>query len=305
MAKRALGKGLSALIGDAVSPQTASASRSTPSAPPMLGDREAVMLPVEGIEANPHQPRKVMDANALEELAASIRANGVLQPILVRKVGAGYELVAGERRLRASKIAGRAEIPALVCTLEESEALKLALLENIQRENLNAIEEAEAYREIMEHYGATHQELADLLGKNRSTVTNTLRLLGLARDIQDLVAAGDLSMGHARALLAIEDPAVRQEMATKAVKQAWPVRTLEREVQSFHGAGRRRTKPRRTEDFDPNAAALREFERRLEQHLGSPVTLKRQGKKGRLEIAFFSDDELLRLVERMGADPRL
>lgn len=308
MAKRALGKGLSALIGESVAPQRSNAGGGdpAPAAAPMLGDREAVMLPVGVIEANPHQPRKVMDTNALEELAQSIRANGVLQPILVRKVGTGFELVAGERRLRASKIAGREDIPALVCTMEESESLKLALLENIQRENLNAIEEAEAYREIMEHYGATHQELADLLGKNRSTVTNTLRLLGLQRDIQDLVAGGDLSMGHARALLAVEDPGVRQELATKAVKQAWPVRALEREIQAFHGAGRKKApKPKAQDEFDANTAALREFERRLQQHLGSPVAVKRQGKKGRVEIAFFSDDEFLRVLERIGVDPQL
>lgn len=273
----------------------------------MLGDREAVMLPVERIEANPHQPRKSMDPNALEELAASIRVNGVLQPVLVRKVAGRFELVAGERRLRASKLAGQETIPALVCTMEESESLKLALLENIQREDLNAIEEAEAYREIMEHYGATHQELADMLGKNRSTITNTLRLLGLSTEIQSLVAQGGITMGHARALLAVDDLKVRLELAQKAERQGLPVRALEREVKAVNGAART-PRPRsvgRPDGFDPETAALREFQQRLERHLGSPVSVKRQGKKGRIEIEFFSDSDLIRVLEQIGVDAQL
>ncbi|NNM31887.1 MAG: ParB/RepB/Spo0J family partition protein [Gemmatimonadetes bacterium] len=301
MAKRALGKGLSALIGDAVAPQTSPGSVSGPA---MLGDREAVMMMVDQIAANPHQPRKVMDPEALEELAASIRSNGVIQPVLVRRIGDRFELVAGERRLRATKMAGLSEIPALVCTMEESESLKLALLENIQREDLNAIEEAEAYRAIMDHYGATHQELADMLGKNRSTVTNMLRLLGLEESLQEQVVAGVLTMGHARALLAVEDPQIRRDLAARIQKTGMAVRALEKEVQALQSPRKRRKKAAAA-GFDPATAALQEFQRRLEHHLGSPALIKRRGKQGRIEIEFFSDEDLTRVLQTIGVDVQL
>jgi ParB family chromosome partitioning protein len=307
MAKRALGKGLSALLGDSITPARAIPRTEAPTAPgpAMLGDREAVLLPLEGVRANPQQPRKVMNENTLQELAASIRQSGVLQPVLVRRVDDGYELVAGERRLRAARLAGLREIPALVCTLEESESLRVALLENIQREDLNAVEEAQAYRAIMERYGATQQELADMLGKNRSTVTNTLRLLTLEPSIQDMVTAGDLSMGHARALLAVEDSRERLSLARDAVRQGLPVRALERKAQRLvelrprvRGRGKRGAP-------DPEAAAVREFESRLQQKVGAPVRIRRRGKRGRIEIQFFSDLELEQILEAMGVSSQL
>jgi ParB family chromosome partitioning protein len=274
-------------------------------APTMLGDREAVLLSCERIQANPHQPRKNMDAAALEELAASIRQNGILQPVLVRKIEGGFELVAGERRLRAARMAGLPKIPALVCTMEEADSLKLALLENIQRENLNAIEEAEAYKAIMETYGATHQEVADMLGKNRTTVTNTLRLLNLESSLQMMVGEGTLSMGHARALLSIGDSTLRLRLARQTVRHGLSVREVEKRAAAKNGkkapgAGGERQTPR-----DPDATALREFEDRLRRHLGSPVQIRRSGKKGRVEIAFYSDEELERILETIGVSPQL
>jgi ParB family chromosome partitioning protein len=270
----------------------------------MLGDREAVLLPLDELRANPNQPRKVMDENTLEELATSIKANGVLQPVLVRKLKDGFELVAGERRLRAARLAGLHEIPALVCSMEEQESLKIALLENIQREDLNAIEEAEAYRAIMDRYGATHQELAEMLGKNRSTVTNTLRLLSLEAEIQGMVAAGDLSMGHARALLAVDTPKRRVALARETVKQGLPVRALERKVQDLIEPAR--VKPaRKRPTHDPETAAVREFEVRLQQRLGAPVKIQRRGERGRLEIQFFSNQELERILEAIGVSSQL
>ena len=317
MAKRALGRGLSALLGEnAALPNAAGAKAGTSdgipveSTPPAnrLGDREAVLLSVDAIQANPHQPRKVMDEDALRELSASIRENGVIQPVLVRRMpDSSFELVAGERRLRASRMAGRAEIPALVCSMEEQESLKIALLENIQREDLNAIEEAEAYRSIMDELGATHQEVADMLGKNRSTVSNMLRLLSLEASIRDLLSGGELSMGHARALLAVEDPVQRLRLGRQVSRDGLSVRVLEKKIQGLTGGSKKKPtkKPQTDPSSDPDAAALRAFEERLREHLGAPATLRRQGEKGRLEIQFFSDEDLMRVLERVGIDTQL
>lgn len=307
MSKRALGRGLSALLPGASDGVDRSATRGLPASagPAMLGTREARMVPLAGLRANPHQPRKSMTDEGLEELASSIRANGVLQPILVRHATEGLEIVAGERRVRAARLAGLEEIPALVCSLEESESMKVALLENIQRENLNAIEEAEAYQAIMEHYGATHQELADLLGKNRSTVTNMLRLLQLEISIRQLVEDGSISMGHARALLSVENPKLRMALARATQKEGMSVRALEKKVQLLQeGAQKAKTEPE-SPPRDPDASAVREFETRLFHRLGSPCSIRRRGKKGRIEIEFFSDEELERILEAMGISSQL
>ncbi|HKI83916.1 MAG TPA: ParB/RepB/Spo0J family partition protein, partial [Candidatus Krumholzibacteria bacterium] len=222
MAKRVLGKGLSALIGNSVAP--AAAQRLEKATPAWLGERQASMLPLEDLRPNPHQPRHHMDESALEELSESIRQNGVLQPVLVRRTAEGFELVAGERRLRAAARAGLREIPALVCSLEETESMKLALLENIQREDLSPLEEAEAYREIMRALDASHQELASVLGKSRSTISNMLRLLQLEPAIHELMDAGQLTMGHARALLSVEDSQARVRLARHTAQKGLSVR---------------------------------------------------------------------------------
>jgi ParB family chromosome partitioning protein len=272
-------------------------------APTALGDREATLLPVERIQANPNQPRKSIDEEALRELSASIRTHGVIQPILVRRIGGGYELIAGERRLRATRMAGLNEIPALICSVEEAESLKLALLENIQREDLNPIEEAEAYRAIMDRYGATHQEVADMLGKNRSTVTNIVRLLGLEASIRELVRGGNISMGHAGCLLGVDDPAIRLRLARRVARDELSVRALEAKVQLL--SGERKPRKATATARDPDAAALREFEQRLQHHLGSPARIVRKGQRGRIEVLFYSDEELERVLEQMGISSQL
>lgn len=313
MTKRALGKGLSALLGEspgATRPRESrhstdgSAREEAESSAPLLDGREAVMVDVAGLAPNPHQPRKSIDDNSLQGLSESIRQNGVLQPVLVRRRNDRYELVAGERRLRAAKLAGLDEIPALVCTMEEAESMKVALLENIQRENLNAIEEAEAYRAIMEHYGATHQELAAMLGRSRSAVSNLLRLLNLETSIQNQVVEGTLTMGHARALLGVEDGPTRLRLAREVEKNGLSVRALEERVQGNGGSAPHRRR-RKAEKPDPEAAAIREFETRLQHHLGSPSRIRRRGEKGRIEIEFYSNEELERVLESMGIDPQL
>jgi ParB family chromosome partitioning protein len=305
MAKRVLGKGLSALIGNSVAPVVA--PRLEPAAPAWLGDRQATMLSLEALRPNPHQPRHQMDETALEELSDSIRQNGVLQPILVRRTAEGFELVAGERRLRAAARAGLGEIPALVCSMEETESMKLALLENIQREDLSALEEAEAYRAIMQALDASHQELATMLGKSRSTVSNMLRLLQLEPPIHELMEAGLLTMGHARALLSVEDSRARVRLARHTAQKGLSVRALEREARrlislSSTASSRRRRRGRRDE---PQNAAVRALEERLRHHLGTAARIHRRGEKGRLEIPFFSDAELEGILERMGVETQL
>ena len=303
MAKRALGKGLSALLGDAIAPGSAPVAEATKE--PMLGGRKALMLSIDSLAANPRQPRRVMDEEALGELAASIRENGVLQPVLAREVGEGFELIAGERRLRATRLAGLTEIPALICSVEEAESMKLALLENIQREDLNAVEEAEAYQAILETYGATHEELARMLGKNRSTVTNTLRLLSLDSQIQQMIETGELTMGHARALLGIDDQEARLRLARYTVQKGLSVRALEHETRrivTLPGASRPKKKSR---PVDSDGVAIREFEDRLRHHLGAPVKISRRAQKGKIEIQFFSNEELEGILERMGVSSQL
>lgn len=306
MSRRALGKGLGALLGDGA----VEAARKKPLSnedghtPSRLGDRETVMLPLTGLKPNPHQPRKSIPEDGIDDLAASIRQNGVLQPILVRRVERGFEIVAGERRARAARKAGHERIPALICSFEEAESMKVALLENIQREDLNALEEAEAYQAVMEHYGASHQELAELLGKKRSTVTNSLRLLRLEATIQQQVIDGTLSMGHARTLLGVDDAKTRMRLAREASREGWSVRQLERQVQEIAASEAPRPKKKR-KIADPEAAALREFESRLFLHLGSPSAIQRRGRKGSIRVDFFSNEELERILEAMGISSQL
>jgi ParB family chromosome partitioning protein len=299
-----LGKGLGALLGEgaaAVQPQKADSADQ----PVRLGDREAMMLPVEGLIANPHQPRKSFSEDGLEELAASIRENGILQPILVRRVDNDYQIVAGERRVRAARMAEVDEIPALVCTLAESESMRVALLENIQRENLDPIEEAEAYKAIMDQYGASHGELAAMLGKSRPQVSNMLRLLRLEATIRDLVQSGVLTMGHARSLLGVEDSALRLRLAREVERKGWSVRHLEHEVLRLTTEDETKPRKHRKVTEDPEAPALREYESRMFEQLGSRCTIRRRGQRGAIRIEFYSNEELERVLEAMGISSQL
>jgi len=301
--RRALGKGLGALLGEgaaAVRPELTSAAPATV----RLGDREAIMVEVEGLAANPNQPRKTFNDEGLAELASSIRENGVLQPILVRRVGAELEIVAGERRVRAARLAGIAEVPALVCSLAEAESMRIALLENIQREDLDPIEEAEAYKAIMEHYGASHGELAAMLGKSRPGVSNMLRLLRLETTIRELVQSQVLTMGHARALLGVEDSTLRLRLAREVERNGWSVRHLESEVLRLTTKDEKAPR-RKTRTKDPEAPALREYEGRMFEHLGSKCEIKRRGERGSIRIEFYSNEELERVLEAMGISPQL
>ncbi len=277
MKKRVLGRGLEALIPE------------VQGAEPATSD-----IDIDRIALNPQQPRLQMDEARLEGLAASIRENGVLQPVLVRPKGDGFQLVAGERRVAAAQRAGLLKIPAVVRRIPDERLLELALVENIQREQLNPIEEAQAYQRLAEELAMTQEELAARLGKERSTVANALRLLKLPRAVKELVAAGQLSAGHARALLAADLPATDiSKAAALMVQQGWSVRDAERWAQS------QPRKAKAARPRDPNEAAA---EDRLRTFMGTKVEIRKGGKPdapGHIRIYFYSEEDLVRIYSML------
>jgi ParB family chromosome partitioning protein len=278
--KRALGRGLSALIPGA-------------SAVPLTGDPGpgVLRLPLERIARDVRQPRKSFEPEALRALADSIQAQGVIQPVLVRRDGAGFQLIAGERRWRAAQIAGLHEIPAIVREVTESEAFALALVENLQRADLNPIEEADGYLRLVDEFGLTQEEVSLRVGKERSTVANALRLLGLPEAVKELLRTGALSMGHARALLGASE-AERMGLAARVATAGLSVRETERLVQ---GLRKRAAKPARTRKPSASAAA-RALVEELQRALGTKVHLEDRGGRGTLGIDFFSYEDLERIV---------
>jgi ParB family chromosome partitioning protein len=252
-------------------------------------------VPVERIRPNPYQPRTQFDAEALKELADSIRENGLLQPLLVRDAGQGeFELIAGERRFLAAKQAGLREVPVVVRTASKREMLQMALVENLQRQDLNGIEEAEAYQRLATEFGLTQEVIADRVGKSRVAVTNALRLLSLEEEYRDMVSRGTLTAGHARALLAVTDGSARRRLANDIVKQGLSVRQAEVRAQgqrpkSARPAARRRSHP-----------ALGEWEDRLRARFGTQVRIAGGIGRGRVEIHYFSEEDLERILELSG-----
>jgi ParB family chromosome partitioning protein len=297
--RKGLGKGLGALIGGgsslnrpAPSPSPAATSAPAPSGPAALSDG-AVLIEVDPSElrSNPKQPRHVFREEALQELSESIRRDGVQEPVLVRKVGEHYELISGERRVRASIMADKKLIPAVVRDVSDRDMLKLGIIENIQREDLNAMETAQAYQDLMDEFGWTQEQVSQEVGKKRATVANVLRLLNLPEPVQAMVADGSLSMGHARALLSIESLSAQINAARKIIAEGLSVRQAEKLATDQKSAG---TPPAPKPPKDPNVAQLEDD---LRRRLGTKVHLKTQdGGKGRIEIEYFSLDELDRLL---------
>ena len=276
MARKVLGQGLRALIPDDSKLREIKETNA--------GLR---LIPVEHIAVNPMQPRKRFDEDAIEELAESIRQQGILQPLVVRRSGNEYEIVVGERRFRAAVVAGLKEIPALVRdSLTDGEMLELALVENIQREDLDPIDEARAFRDLMERVQLTQQKLAERIGKSREAVANALRLLKLPRDIQERIAIGELSPGHGRALLSVSSDVRKHQLAAAVIKRGLSVRELERMVS-------RKKEKRGTPPRDPDVEAL---ELKLEEYLSARVRVHHSGSKGRVEIYFESLEELDRII---------
>ncbi len=278
--KRGLGRGLDALLGGA---NVATTQESTA----QLDERELQQLPLDVIQRGKYQPRRDIDPVTLEELANSIRSQGVMQPIVVRSIGSGrYEIIAGERRWRASQQAGLDKIPALVRDVSDEAAIAMALIENIQREDLNPIEEAVALQRLQQEFQLTQQQVADAVGKSRVTISNLLRLIALPEEIKTLLSHGDLEMGHARALLGL--PADQQvEGARHVVARGLTVRQTEALVRQWLNSSERTKEQPKS---DPDIVRL---EQRLAERLGSPVQIKHGEKgKGQLVIRYNSLDEL-------------
>jgi ParB family chromosome partitioning protein len=281
----ALGRGLSALI---------------PGGQPATREAAPSEVDLDLLSPNPYQPRVAFDDERLEELAQSIKANGVIQPVLVRRHGARYEIIAGERRWRAAQRAGLLKVPVVVRDVPDDKLLQVALIENIQRENLNPIDEATAYRRLIDEFQLTQEGLAAAVGKERSTVANFLRLLKLPQEVQAFVAAGSLSMGHARALLGLEQEADLVRTAKEVVQRGFSVRDTEVLVRHVTERLARGADPHQQTPADPPVDVhTRQAEERLRLSLGTRVRIKRKGKGGVIEIDFVSEDELQRLYEQL------
>jgi ParB family chromosome partitioning protein len=278
--RKNLGRGLSALI---------------PTRPTQSPEQSALhsgQVPIDLIDANRLQPRTIFQADRLAELADSIRANGIIQPIIVRRKGERYELIAGERRWRAAKQAGLSEVPVVVQDLADDRLLEVSLIENIQREDLNPMEVALAYDRLAQEHNLSHEEIGRRTGKDRVTITNMIRLLRLPPEVQLLVAEHRLNMGHARALLGLASPDVQQEVANKAAAQGLSVRQVERLVQSIN--------EKRDDDHAPDAPKqdpnVRAAADEMERVLGTKVRIvEKSAKRGRIEIDYFSPDDLDRI----------
>jgi ParB family chromosome partitioning protein len=287
MTRKVLGRGLGALI-----PQKPPEKPPQSAAGPPGG---LLQLDIEKIVPSPHQPRKEFAADKLDELSASISARGLIQPVIVRPLGDGrYELIAGERRWRAAGRAGLVKIPAVVRNAESAEAMELALIENIQRENLNPIETARAYQHIAEMFDFSHEEIAARVGKDRTSVTNLLRLLNLPLEIQGDVASGALTMGHARALLGLDGRDAQLAARTAVLAKGLSVRETELFVKRLSGP--RRKKPGTEQKYD---IYIKELENSIRSALSTKVSIRHRGKGGVIELHYYSVEELDRLVNHL------
>ncbi|MBR3749681.1 MAG: ParB/RepB/Spo0J family partition protein [Firmicutes bacterium] len=317
MAKKpgGLGRGLGSLFGEmdvdlsvldpaeiSIEPQTESKkpAKKSPKVKTKTEDagkepaETVVFVSLDDIRPNSAQPRKVFDQEALQDLAASIREHGVIQPVLLRPAKTGFELVAGERRWRAARLAGLKQIPAIVRELTDRQNMFYALIENMQREDLNSIEEARGMEEMMSAFGLNQEETAKTIGKSRSYVTNALRLLRLPQDVQDMVMDGRLSAGHARAIAGLEGEALQLEAAVKCVENGWSVR----QVESYTGEQKKPAKRRKSKLLGKNKDRdLAAVEQQVTEALGTKVRIRGTEKKGKLELEYYSRGELERLIE--------
>lgn len=302
-----LGRGLNALIKE----KPAAAAKSVPEPEPpsvdpaMETERGPVLIPVDQIHKSPWQPRRHFEPEALEDLVHSIRSHGVLQPLLVRPVRDGYQLIAGERRLRACQEADLQEVPVLLMDVSDKEAVELTLIENLQREDLNPIEEAEGYQSLANEFGMTQEQIAERVGKGRASVANSLRLLSLPDSVRTLLSEDQISVGHAKVLLGLSIPDEQALFARRVVKEGLSVRALERLVEA-HGKPPRRA---RTERSDIPASHLLQLSDQLHHTLGTSVRLLSSktlsnGKKvpGRIEIDYYSNEDLDRLLQCLGVE---
>ncbi|MGH7387401.1 MAG: ParB/RepB/Spo0J family partition protein [Candidatus Methylomirabilales bacterium] len=276
MGRQALGRGLEALI------------------PLTKGEPGIVEIPLAEIRPSPFQPRKRFDDKTLDELAASIRAQGILSPVIVRQIPGGYELVAGERRLRAAERAGLERIPAVVREMSNAGMLEVALIENVQREDLNPIEEAEVYRRLIEEFGLTQEEMAARVGRDRASIANTLRLLKLPHPIRDDLIEGAMSAGHGRALLGLEGRDFQLKAREAVIRRGLSVRATELLVKRLKSGPAAQDRSIRRK-----APGLAQAEEQLRRTLATKVRIIRRGQRGRIEVEFYSEDDLDRLIRKI------
>ena len=248
------------------------------------------------IKANPYQPRKTFDDDRLSDLAMSIQTHGVLQPIVLRQTVQGYYIVVGERRFRASQLAGLTEIPAIIKELSDSDMMELAIIENLQREDLNAIEEAESYQRLMNDLGLTQQKVAGRLGKSRPYIANMLRLLNLPKDISNQVKEGALSSAHGRTLLGIKDVTMMKKISQQAIRENWSVRYLEQVVNELQDGGQSK-KSKATTQIKP--IFIQKQERRLKEKFGSKVDISTSKNIGKITFEFKTEEEFKRLIQKL------
>ena len=292
--KKSLGRGLGSLIGGGVAKPVAPAAQAAPVAATAVAPGLLLQeLPLTAIVPNPRQPRRDFDDAQVKELADSIRSEGLMQPIVVRKVKDGYELIAGERRFRAFKLIGEKTITARILEASDASSAVLALIENLQRADLNAIDEALGFASLMRDFSLTQEAVAERLGKPRTSIANSVRLLALDNELQAYVRKGQLSAGHAKALLGIENVAHRVQVARLVIEKGLSVRATEAEVKKLAS----------TKKGDRKQAVqtvVADVQKRLASHFAAPVSVVRKGTKGSISIPFSSDDELARLLEKIG-----
>jgi len=279
MSKRALGRGIDALLSTEAE-----------------GSSSVTSVPIAAIKIGGHQPRKNFPADALEELARSIQSKGVLQPILVQAAGTDkYTVVAGERRFRAAKLAGLTEIPVLIGSFSELERTEIALIENLQREDLSPVEEAQGYKTLIDVGSLTQEQVAQRVGKSRATVANSLRLLKLPAEILEALDKGRIAAGHARALLAVQDEAARNKLFRRILEQELSVREVEKEAAKTQDQGRRQVQPERSKE-PAKSPELRSLEQSLIERLGTKVSIRGSETRGKIEISYYSMEDLERIL---------
>ncbi|MCX7837381.1 MAG: ParB/RepB/Spo0J family partition protein [candidate division WOR-3 bacterium] len=276
MKHKALGKGLSALISE----ETKKAL-----------ENEIVYLKIDEIKLNPYQPRKLIDEKSLEELANSIKEKGILQPLVVRRTREGYQLIMGERRLKAAKMAGLNEVPVIVKNVSDPEMIEMALIENLHRDDLNPIEEALGYKSLIDEFNYTHEKVAEKVGKERATITNALRLLTLPPKVRDYLASNLITVGHAKILLSLPDRESQESWAEKIIEEGLSVRQLEAKISSL---GIKKKKKIKKVEKDP---FLTDLEDRLKSFLGTKVNIQTKTKGGTILIEYYSDEDLDRIIK--------
>ena len=292
--KKSLGRGLGSLIGGGVvKPVPAAAAQAAPVATAVAPGLLLQELPLTAIVPNPRQPRRDFDDAQVQELADSIRSEGLMQPIVVRKLKDGFELIAGERRFRAFKLIGQKTITARILEASDASSAVLALIENLQRADLNAIDEALGFASLMRDFNLTQEAVADRLGKPRASIANSVRLLALDGELQGYVRKGQLSAGHAKALLGIENVAHRVQVARLVIEKGLSVRATEAEVKKLAST-------KKTDRKQAVQTVVADVQKRLASHFAAPVSVIRKGTKGSISIPFGSDDELARLLEKIG-----